>query len=71
MSVRTKIANLSTDWRDGHVLRVTEQVRDSEGNWKDTVFSILKAQDVLDDLWTWSGRRFIIEEYDTTKRAFK
>ncbi len=71
MSVHTKITNLSTDWRDGHVLRVTEQERDSEGNWKDTVFSILKAQDVLDDLWTWSGRRFIIEEYDTTKRAFK
>ena len=71
MSVHTKIANLSTDWRDDHVLRVTEQEKDKEGNWQDTTFSILKAQDFLDDLWVYSGRRFIVEEFDKSKRAFK
>jgi len=71
MTIHTKIANLSTDWRDGHILRVHTQEKNSSGEWVTTVTSYLKSQDVLDDLWTYSGRRYIIEEFDSAKRAFK
>lgn len=62
MSTRVKVGNLSTDWRDHHKLRVTTQEKDKDGNWKDSTFDVLDAQDVLEDLWAHSGRRFILEE---------
>ena len=64
MSTHCKVQNLSTDWRDNHVIKVTTQEKDAAGNWKDSTFEILKAQDVSDDLWAYNDRRYIVEEWD-------
>jgi len=64
MSTHVKVYNLSTDWRDNHVIKVTTQEKDAAGNWKDSTFEILKAQDVSDDLWAYKDRRYIVEEWD-------
>ena len=64
MSTHVKVGNLSTDWRDHHVLKLTVQEKDAGGEWKEATFEILKAQEQLTDLWAHKGRRFIIEEWD-------
>ena len=63
MTTHVKICNLSTDWRDNHVIKVTTQEKDAAGEWKDSTFEILKAQDISDDLWAYKNRRYIVEEY--------
>lgn len=65
MSTHVQVKNLTMHWRHKRSVKVTVQMRGTDGIWRDSVMDVpmlLGAQHSTNDTWLHENQRLIVEE---------